>query len=56
MRQAGILAAAGLIALREMRLRLHEDHAMPADGRPSGAGPDWFELVRQPEINMVFFR
>ena len=26
MRQAGILAAAGLIALREMRLRLREDH------------------------------
>jgi threonine aldolase len=26
MRQAGILAAAGLIALREMRHRLHEDH------------------------------
>jgi threonine aldolase len=27
MRQAGILAAAGLIALREMTLRLNEDHA-----------------------------
>jgi len=27
MRQAGILAAAGLIALREMPKRLHEDHA-----------------------------
>jgi threonine aldolase len=27
MRQAGILAAAGLIALREMPARLHEDHA-----------------------------
>ncbi|MDX2150162.1 MAG: GntG family PLP-dependent aldolase [Bryobacteraceae bacterium] len=27
MRQAGILAAAGLIALEEMPLRLHEDHA-----------------------------
>jgi threonine aldolase len=27
MRQAGILAAAGLIALREMPRRLHEDHA-----------------------------
>jgi threonine aldolase len=26
MRQAGFLAAAGLIALKEMRLRLHEDH------------------------------
>jgi threonine aldolase len=27
MRQAGILAAAGLIALEKMPLRLHEDHA-----------------------------
>ena len=27
MRQAGVLAAAGLIALEEMPLRLHEDHA-----------------------------
>jgi threonine aldolase len=27
MRQAGILAAAGLIAIREMTQRLHEDHA-----------------------------
>ncbi|MFC5863108.1 threonine aldolase family protein [Acidicapsa dinghuensis] len=27
MRQAGVLAAAGLIALEEMTLRLHEDHA-----------------------------
>jgi threonine aldolase len=27
MRQAGVLAAAGLIALEEMPARLHEDHA-----------------------------
>jgi threonine aldolase len=27
MRQAGVLAAAGLIALEKMPLRLHEDHA-----------------------------
>ncbi len=30
LRQVGILAAAGLIALHEMRLRLHEDHANAA--------------------------
>lgn len=30
MRQVGILAAAGLISIREMRLRLHEDHANAA--------------------------
>lgn len=30
MRQAGVLAAAGLIALHEMRHRLHEDHANAA--------------------------
>lgn len=57
MRQAGILAAAGLIALREMRLRLHEDHATARQMADRLAQrPDWFELVRQPEINMVFFR
>jgi threonine aldolase len=37
MRQAGILAAAGLIALREMTQRLHEDHANACRaGRGSG--------------------
>lgn len=30
LRQVGILAAAGLISIREMRLRLHEDHANAA--------------------------
>lgn len=56
MRQAGILAAAGLVALRDMRERLGEDHA---NARLMGV-----ELARIPgvnvrmediHINMVFF-
>lgn len=57
MRQTGVLAAPGLIAINEMRLRLAQDHASArwlAD-RLSET-PQWFELVRPPEINMVFFR
>jgi threonine aldolase len=57
MRQAGILAAAGLIALREMTGRLGEDHRKArwlADQLQ--ARGECFELLRQPEINMVFFR
>jgi threonine aldolase len=56
MRQAGVLAAAGLIALDKMTLRLHEDHA---HARRLAEG-----LARMPQIeidlarvqtNMVFF-
>jgi threonine aldolase len=56
MRQAGILAAAGLIALDKMTLRLHEDHA---NARRLAEG-----LAQMPQIeidlahvqtNMVFF-
>ncbi|MDD2578761.1 MAG: low-specificity L-threonine aldolase [Eubacteriales bacterium] len=57
MRQTGVLAAPGLIALNEMRLRLSQDHAAArwlADRLAES--PQWFELVRPPEINMVFFR
>jgi hypothetical protein len=57
MRQAGILAAAGLIALREMTLRLHEDHANArrlAEGLAAIPGLE-VDLDRQ-YINMVFFR
>jgi len=57
MRQAGILAAAGLLALRDQRERLVVDHE---NARWLAAQlaryPDRFELLRQPSINMVFFR
>jgi threonine aldolase len=55
MRQAGILAAAGLFALERNVARLAEDHTNArrfADGLASiGA-----EVVTPPETNMVFFR
>ena len=48
MRQAGVLAAAGIVALETMRHRLVEDHANTrrlADGlqslRPHGPSPPW---------------
>jgi threonine aldolase len=58
MRQAGILAAAGLIALDSMTGRLAEDHlnARQLASRLAGLGDRWFAIERPPEINMVFFR
>ena len=57
MRQAGILAAAGLIALRDHRERLVVDHENARWlAEQLCRYPDRFELVRQPLINMVFFR
>ncbi|MBE2193900.1 MAG: low-specificity L-threonine aldolase [Anaerolinea sp.] len=56
MRQAGVIAAAGLLALREMRSRLHEDHhtaAILAQGLADIPG-----IVVEPAFirtNMVFF-
>jgi threonine aldolase len=56
MRQVGILAAAGIIALEEMVDRLAEDHARAKDlakflmGIP-GIGLDW----ESPDSNMLFF-
>lgn len=56
-RQAGVLAAAGLIALEQMSLRLGEDH-QNADYLADRlrAFPGWFRIEREPQINMVFFR
>lgn len=55
MRQAGVLAAAGLLALEEMPARLSEDHA---NARHLAAGlrtiPGIF-VEREPETNIVFY-
>ena len=56
LRQAGILAAAGLVGLRDIRPRLKEDHAkakLLADLLREISG---IEVAREPEINMVFAR
>ncbi|HVA67035.1 MAG TPA: GntG family PLP-dependent aldolase [Elusimicrobiota bacterium] len=56
MRQAGILAAAGLVGLKDVRPRLKEDHAkakLLADLMRKIPG---MEIARGPEINMVFAR
>lgn len=57
MRQAGILAAAGLIALREERPRLPEDHDNARRIAAAFADSAVFDvLTPKPEINMVFLR
>lgn len=56
MRQAGILAAAGLIALREMTKRLAEDHANARYLAEKLAGIPGLTVDRSAlDINMVFF-
>ena len=55
MRQAGVLAAAGLYALEHNLKRISEDHANArrlAEGLRALPG---VRLVREPETNMVFF-
>ena len=57
MRQAGILAAAGLIALTDMTGRLAEDHEKARRlARLLAAVPGIGVEPGEPEINMVFFR
>ncbi len=56
MRQAGVLAAAGLHAVEHHLKRLEEDHANARRlARGIGEIPG-LELVREPETNMVFLR
>lgn len=56
MRQAGILAAAGIIAIEEMRLRLREDHETAARLKSLLSEYEEFEILGQDNpINMVFF-
>lgn len=56
LRQAGILAAAGLIALKEMRLRLDEDHSNARQLAGQLSGIPGIEIDPQDvQINMVYF-
>jgi threonine aldolase len=57
MRQAGVLAAAGLIALEEMPARLHEDHANARwmAGQIAGIGGCLIDLETV-QTNIVIFR
>jgi threonine aldolase len=57
MRQAGVLAAAGLIALEEMTLRLAEDHARAARlAEGLAAIPGLSLFMGPPQTNMVFIQ
>jgi len=57
MRQAGVLAAAGLVALRRMTLRLAEDHEKARQLGEAFARTGLFEVSPIPvRINMLFVR
>lgn len=56
MRQAGIIAAPGLISLRHMTQRLAEDHANAARLARGLATIAGIQCVTKVETNMVFFR
>ncbi len=55
MRQAGILAAAGIIALEKMTKRLGEDHARARNLAESLSENRGIVLDGMPQTNMVFF-
>lgn len=57
MRQTGVLAAPGLIALKEMRQRLAEDHLQARWlAKQLSLRPEWFEIADEPQINMIFLQ
>jgi len=57
MRQAGILAAAGLVALEEELPRLKEDHQKARDLASAFSALAPFDVITpEPDINMVFLR
>lgn len=55
MRQAGVLAGAGLIALEEMPARLHEDHENARYLAKSLAGIPGLRVEPRVETNILFF-
>jgi len=56
MRQAGIIAAPGRVALREEVPRLAEDHARAKRLAAALGAVPGIELLREPDISMVFVR
>ncbi|ANQ53165.1 threonine aldolase [Thermosipho affectus] len=56
MRQVGILAAAGIVALEKMRFRLEEDHENARYLAKRLSNFAFIEIVEKVEINMVFFK
>lgn len=54
MRQSGILAAAGLYALKNNVNRLADDHANAKKIATAVSGSSWGSIDREPETNIVF--
>lgn len=55
MRQAGVLAAAGLIALEQMSLRLHEDHSNAQTLADAIAEIPGIRITHEVQTNIVIF-
>jgi threonine aldolase len=56
MRQAGVIAAAGIVAIEDMTARLHEDHATAQQLAEGLTAIEEVTLESPPHTNMVFFR
>ncbi|SHF16694.1 L-threonine aldolase [Marinitoga hydrogenitolerans DSM 16785] len=56
LRQAGVLAAAGIISLEKMRFRLQEDHENAKYLADQLSRFDFIDIIENVEINMVFFK
>ena len=56
MRQAGVLAAPGIIAIEKMTKRLHIDHENATILATELGKLDGIEIPTMPQINMVFFK
>jgi threonine aldolase len=56
MRQAGVIAAAGIVALEEMAGRLTQDHALARGFAEGLAELPGIELESMPQTNIVLFR
>lgn len=56
MRQAGIIAAAGLVALREMTSRIGEDHEAAASLAEGFSSITGIEIPVQPETNILMLK
>ena len=56
MRQAGVLAAAGLVSLEKMTVRLKQDHARAMSLYEALKQVSGLRLEAQPSSNMVYFR
>lgn len=56
LRQAGFIAAAGLVGLKTVRFNLGKDHEMAQLIVKLMSENSWFQTLYTPDINLVFFK